>query len=655
MCGIAGFLVAKGLPEGATGLAARMANSLAHRGPDDSGVWLDGAAGVALAHRRLSILDLSPAGRQPMISACGRYEMVFNGEIYNHLQLRRELEQGGAGVAWRGHSDTETLLAAMAAWGVEAALHKSVGMFALALWDRRYRILTLARDRLGEKPLYYGWQGDTFLFGSELKALKTHPAFEGEIDRGALSLFFRHNYIPSPWTIYRGIRKLLPGATLVVRKETAEAMPVPYWSAREMALAGQRAPFSGSEKDAAAELERLLGEAVAGQRIADVPLGAFLSGGLDSSTVVALMQAQSRRAIKTFTIGFWEGGQNEAGHAKAVARHLGTDHTELYVTPEDALAVIPQLPRIYDEPFADSSQIPMVLVCALARRHVTVALSGDGGDELFGGYTRYFQARRIWRGLGWLPHPLRRALAAMATSLSVPGWHALLAPFSRLLPARWRHGAAGEKIHKLAEFLSARSPDDIYYGMLSHWKRPAALVAGGYEPETAMATKGGWPELRNFEDRMMTLDMVSYLPDDILVKVDRAAMAASLETRAPLLDHRVVEFAESLPLSMKIRNGRGKRLLRQALTRYVPPELVERPKTGFSIPLDAWLRGPLRDWAETLLDERRLRREGYLNPEPIRRKWQEHLSGRREGHRDLWDVLMFQAWLEENNRASRAA
>jgi asparagine synthase (glutamine-hydrolysing) len=648
LCGLAGFFELKGLPENAAYIAKQMADALTHRGPDSSGIWLDYTGGIALAHRRLSVLDLSPEGSQPMVSACGRYVIVFNGEIYNHLQLRRELEQANMVTSWRGHSDTETLLAAIAAWGLETTLKKSIGMFAFALWDRKERTLILARDRLGEKPLYYGWQGNVFLFGSELKALKVHPAFKAEIDRGALTLYFRYNYIPAPYTIYQGIHKLLPGTYLVLEGEGFKERHGRYWSAQEVALTQSRTPFSGSELEAVLKLEHLLTEAIASQMLADVPIGAFLSGGIDSSTVVALMQAQSGRPIKTFTIGFGEQGYNEAEHAKAVARYLGTDHTELYVTPEDALLVIPQLPQIYDEPFADPSQIPTYLLCSLTRRYVTVALSGDGGDELFGGYPRYFRTRRIWRSFGWLPYPLRASLALEILRILESRCQAVFAGFSKLMPARFRYAEVMNKIHKLVNVLGARSPDEIYYDRISHWKNPMELVVGGYEPKTMVKDQGSWLNLPNFEDRMMYVDLVSYLPDDILVKVDRAAMAVSLETRAPFLDHRVVEFALSLPLSMKIRRGQSKWLLRQVLYRYVPRQLVERPKMGFSVPLGSWLRGPLRDWAEALLSEHRLQQEGYLNPKPIRQKWEEHLSGQYDWQYKLWSVLMFQAWLEEH-------
>ena len=622
-----------------------MASKVKHRGPDDSGSWVDGEQGIALAHSRLSVLELSPAGHQPMISPSGRFVIVYNGEIYNHLELREQLE----GVVWRGHSDTETLLAAIDAWGVLATLKKCVGMFAFALWDRKNHILTLARDRLGEKPLYYGWQDNVFIFGSELKALRAHPAFQGEIDRGALALFLRYNYIPAPYSIYKGIHKLLPGTYLVVRPGERGAEPTIYWSAKKWAETGQRNLFDGGDVEAREELERLLRQSVSKQMVADVPLGAFLSGGVDSSTIVALMQTQSDRAIKTFTIGSRSEGYNEAEQAKAVARHLGTDHTELYVTPEEAMAVIPRLPKLYDEPFADSSQIPTFLVANLAHRHVTVALSGDGGDELFGGYNRHYWAPRFQRGFGSVPRPLRSALAMGLTTLKPHAWDAVFCSLEKLLPDAWRYVNPGDKLHKLAEVLPVRSAEEMYHGLVSFWKRPEKVVALQNDYPLMLFDVGAQPDLKDFSHRMMYLDLVSYLPDDILVKVDRAAMGVSLETRVPMLDHRVVEFAWQLPLSMKIREGQGKWLLRQVLYKYVPRKLVERPKMGFGVPLDAWLRGPLKEWAEALLSKDRLKREGFLNSGPVREKWHEHLTGRRNWAYHLWGVLMFQSWLESLN------
>lgn len=642
MCGIAGIM---GQPTTElTSSVRNMVASIRYRGPDDSGVWCDERLGIGLGHARLSILDLSPEGHQPMVSASGRYVIVFNGEVYNFAELRSELEV--AGQKFRGHSDTEVMLAAFEEWGIEKAVPRFVGMFAFALWDRSDRVLTLARDRMGEKPLYYGWQGNTFLFGSELKALKAHSAFQCEIDRAALALMLRHNYIPAPYSIYKGIRKLLPGTYLSLSMGKSEGETVRYWSVREVAERGQAQPFAGSDTEAGMALEAHLLESISLQMIADVPLGAFLSGGVDSSTVVALMQAQSSRPIKTFTIGFHEEGYDEAQHAKLVARHLGTEHTELYVMPKEAMNVIPRLPALYDEPFSDSSQIPTFLVSELARRHVTVSLSGDGGDELFGGYNRYFWATNIWRRIGWVPQPLRAALAGALTALPPSAWNSVFRALARFLPVGWRYANPGDKLHKLAEILAVRTPEEIYLGLVSHWKQPAEMVSGAHEPLTVLTDPAQWAGLSDFEQRMMYLDQMTYLPDDILAKVDRAAMGTSLETRVPFLDHRVVKFAWSLPLSMKIRHGQGKWLLRQVLYRHVPKELIERPKMGFGVPIDMWLRGPLKGWAEELLDEARLQREAYFDPRPIRMKWAEHLTGRRNWSYYLWDVLMFQAWNE---------
>lgn len=652
MCGLTGFLATATASAEIGVYARRMVNTLAHRGPDDSGIWVDNEAGVALAHRRLSVLDLSSAGHQPMISPSYRFVVSYNGEIYNHLELRSEMEAEALAPAWRGHSDTETLLAAVDTWGLEKTLEKCVGMFAFALWDSRERALTLVRDRIGEKPLYYGWIKDALVFGSELKAIRAYPGFDNRIDRRALALFLRYNYIPAPWSIYEGIWKLPPGCRVrfdaynLAEERNTPGHVQAYWSARDVAEAGMRKAFPGMEEEAAEELIRLIGRSLAGQRIADVPLGAFLSGGIDSSTVVALLQAQSTTPVRTFTIGFHEDDFNEAKQALDVARHLGTDHTELYVTAKEAQAVIPLLPTIYDEPFADSSQIPTYLVARLARQHVTVALSGDGGDELFGGYNRYFWVTRLWRWLTRVPVALRSSFVAAILAVPPMAWNRVFSALQPALPDEWKYGNPGDKLHKLAGLLDANRPEKVYHRLVSHWHDPARIVLGGTEPITLHMNESHRLDSLDPVPRMMYLDLVTYLPDDILVKVDRAAMAVSLETRIPLLDHRIIEFAWSLPVSMKVRNGTGKWLLRRVLNRYVPRHLIERPKMGFGIPLDGWLRGPLRAWAEDLLSEERLSRQGYFDPFPIRKKWEEHLSGRRNWQYPLWDILMFQAWLE---------
>jgi len=650
MCGIAGFIMhGSARFEDLWAVATKISEQLLHRGPDDFGVWCDAETGIGMAHRRLSILDLSPAGHQPMHSTSGRFVIVFNGEIYNHGSIRAELERL-APCRWRGHSDTEVLLEAFEAWGVEAATRRLIGMFAIALWDRKECVLHLVRDRLGEKPLYYGKVGSAFLFASELKAMRCFPNWEGTINRDALTLLLRHNYIPAPYTIYKGIHKLLPGTILTLPLHSQEhTTPAAYWSVCEAADRGLAEPFTGTEEQAINQLDELLRDAVSRQMEADVPLGAFLSGGVDSSTIVALMQAQSARPVKTFTIGFHEKGYNEAEYAKAVALHLGTDHTELYIKPSDALEVIPKLPTLYDEPFSDSSQIPTFLISQLTKKYVTVSLSGDAGDELFCGYTRYMLARNIWEKINCIPTWGRKALAH--SLIATPAF--LLNIFFPWLGASInRYGYPGnvsDKLKKVAELIAVESPESLYLELISHWKNPASVVLGGMEPVTALTDKTRWAQLSDFTEHMMFIDSISYLPDDILVKVDRSAMGVSLETRVPLLDHRVVEFSWRLPLSMKIRNGQGKWILRQVLYKYVPRELIERPKVGFGVPIDSWLRGPLRDWAESLLDESRLRNEGFFDPLPIRKKWGEHLSGQRNWHYYLWDILMFQAWLEHNS------
>ncbi len=653
MCGIAGAFAASSGARVAVDAIEPMTACLAHRGPDDGGLLVDAEAGVALGHRRLSIVDLSPEGHQPMRSASERYAIVFNGEIYNYRALGQEL--AGLGHRYRGHSDTEVILAAVEQWGLEAAVRRLVGIFAFALWDRAERTLALVRDHLGVKPLYYGWVGGTLVFGSELKALVRYPGLDTSVDRGAVALLLRHNCIPAPYTVYCGARKLTPGSILTVRPGAIAGAdePVAYWSARAVANAGVADPLSLSREGAASALDDLLRDAIGLQMVADVPLGAFLSGGVDSTTVVALMQAQSARPVRTFSIGFDVEAFNEAEHARQVARHLGTEHTELYVTEQDARDVIPLLPGIYDEPFSDSSQIPTYLVSRLARGHVTVSLSGDGGDELFAGYNRHVWGDRLWRRMRAIPRPARRIVSRAITSVSPAVWDRRAAAVP-LLRSSKRLGAAhfGHKLHKLAEVLGADRPDRMYLGFASHWKQPSDIVLGGEEPSTLVTDPREWLDEGSFTEGMMYLDLVTYLPDDILVKVDRASMAVGLEARVPLLDHRVVEFAWRLPLEHKLRDGVGKAVLRDVLYRYVPREMIERPKAGFGVPLKDWLRGPLREWAEALLAPDRLRADGFFDPAPVRAAWDEHLSGRRDRQYDLWDVLMFQAWYHDGGRVA---
>lgn len=643
MCGIAGIIAAKGLDRG---LLQRMGDVIAHRGPDDAGLWTDEDAGVGFAHRRLSIVDLSPQGHQPMLSADGRFVLNYNGEIYNHTDIRRELEQRGQVPAdgWRGHSDTETLLQAIAAWGLEAAVEKAVGMFAFALWDRKERRLSLVRDRFGEKPLYYGWAGKDFVFGSELKSLRVHPDFDQEIDRRALGLFAARTHVPAPWSIYRRVFKLEPASILTLALDAAlrpsnEPLPVNrYWSYREVVRRGLDNPIAG-EAEALEALDLSLSEAVKGQSMADVPVGAFLSGGIDSSTICALYQRHSPIPIRTFSIAFDEAGFNEADYAREVAHHLGTVHSEHLVTVREARDVIPLLPAMYDEPFADSSQIPTFLVSRFARGQVKVALTGDGGDELFGGYNRHFQAPQLWRRLRMVPQPLRAAASAPLGLVPQRVWQQA----AGMLPRRHRHfGGKASKAVQLAG--RAHSFDDIYAAFLDEWSgEPSPVIgfdgaAGGLDLDLG----------RNAPDalRIMYCDAVSYLPDDILCKVDRASMAVSLETRVPFLDHRVAEVAARIPLELKLRGRAGKAILRQLLFRHVPAAMFDRPKAGFAVPVGEWIRGPLRPWAEELLGRDRIAGEGWLDPDIVSRRWSDHLAGRRDSPQALWAVLMFQAWLE---------
>jgi asparagine synthase (glutamine-hydrolysing) len=639
MCGIAGIASWQSGHALAPDIE-RMIEPLRHRGPDDHGLWCDNDAGIGLGQRRLSIIDLSPQGHQPMTSASGRYVLSYNGEIYNFAELRADLDARGQAPVWRGHSDTEVLLACVEAWGIEAALKGAVGMFAVSLWDRETRTLTLARDRMGEKPLYYGEVGGRVLFGSELKALQAVSHGALQIDRDALAEFMRFSYIPAPLTIYRGVRKLPPGHWLQLRSTSeVQQAPKPFWQLGANEANALRASLSGADDQKLVDaLEQRLSHAIGQQMVADVPLGAFLSGGVDSSTVVALMQKQSTQRVRTYTIGFDQPGFNEAPFALEVARHLGTEHTELYVTARDAEQLIPRLPTIYDEPFADSSQIPTTLVSHLTRRHVTVSLSGDGGDELFAGYPRYGITARLWQRINRLPLALRRVLAAALRTPSAQTWDRLLS----VLPASRQQSINGRRVHRLSQLLLTGSLGEMYVRLMSQWQPEEALVSGTSHRSFSMQH---WDDSIAALDAMRRWDVSQYLPDDLLVKVDRASMSASLEARAPLLDHRVVELAFALPHHALVRGDVGKWALRQVLYRHVPPALIERPKTGFSVPLGHWLRGPLRAWATELLQPQALSRDGLLDAAKVAQLWQDHLSGRFDRSSYLWNVLMFQAWM----------
>jgi len=649
MCGIVGIFAPNvGLKLELQQTIQAMSSTIRHRGPDDAGVWIDDNQAIGLGHQRLSILDLSPAGHQPMTDSSGRYVMVFNGEIYNHLMLRAELQALGAAPLWRGHSDTETLLASFAVWGIRATLARAVGMFAIALWDRDERCLTLARDRMGEKPLFYGLVRGSLLFASELKAFHAYPGFDNPVNRDVLALYLSSCAVPAPYSIYDNIFKLEAGCFLSITASDISQSSFyseAYWNMSDVAKQGLLSPLT-DEEDTLQLLDKTLRDAVALQAVADVPLGAFLSGGVDSSMIVALMQAQSMQPVNTFTVGFDEAGFDESMHAKAVAKHLNTHHHELRVSALDAQKIIPDLPAIYDEPFADSSQIPTYFVCQAARAKVTVALSGDAGDELFGGYNRYILGPRLWQHLSKVPHAFRHALGAGIAQLSPACWDRI----AGLLPRSYAVANFGHKMHKMSHRLKdVRNIDELYRSLVLDWPQALDVVIGAKKVPTLLDNAMLDSGISDAAHRMMLWDSLNYLPDDILTKVDRAAMRVSLETRVPFLDHRVVELAWRMPLHMKIRNGQGKWALRQVLYQYVPRELIERPKMGFGVPIGAWLRGPLRDWAEHLLSEARSRQEGYLNPDAIHRLWTQHLSGRYDWTTRLWSVLMFQAWLEMNS------
>ena len=641
MCGITGFVRPGGLAPGeGESIGRAMRDVLVHRGPDDSGVWVECRYGVVLAHRRLSIVDLSSAGHQPMFSPSQRYVIILNGEIYNHDCLRRRVEEKSERlVNWRGTSDTEVLLAAIDRFGVEETLNQVVGMFAFVLWDRRDKTLYLARDRIGEKPLYYGWQDRDLLFGSELKSFRVHPSFIGAIDESTIPLFLRYGYVPSPWSIFRGVEKVPPATILRFEVESGafvvNAMPVArqYWSLHRVVENGLAKPFTGDENEAVDELDGLLATVIDLQTKADVPLGAFLSGGVDSSTIISLMQSRSLQAVKTFTIGFSDPSYNEADSARAIAEHLGTDHTERYVSPEDARDVIPRLPSLYDEPFADCSQIPTVLMCSLAREDVTVVLSGDGGDEVFGGYDRYFRLLRFWGIHERVPFALRSPSVRLIQTIVGSGL---------------RGGRLRTRLRTLANILDAPSPEILYRYCVSGWKRPSDIMSKSEAASAAIEDVAYWPTPGDLQGRLMAIDTITYLPDDVLVKVDRAAMGVGLETRVPFLDHRILEFAWRLPPHFKMRDGAGKWILRRVLGRYIPPQLYERPKRGFGIPLASWLRGPLREWAESLLQSHEIGAIGIFDRDVVRRTWHAFLGGRDDLCTGMWTILMFQAWRAES-------
>jgi asparagine synthase (glutamine-hydrolysing) len=656
MCGITGIFGNLNKEEFEISIN-KMSTALTHRGPDDSGVWVDNEDGIAFGHRRLSIIDLSSTGHQPMTSPCGRFTIVFNGEIYNHLQLRDLLDSHNNNLPWCGHSDTETLVVALSHWGIEKTLQQLVGMFAFAVWDFKEKRLSLIRDRFGEKPLYYGWSNGVFLFGSELKALQKYKGFNNKIDRDVLSLYMKYMYVPTPYSIFKDIYKLEPGCILQIDKGVKPpALPLfapfrdqginitQWYSISNMAQACQKNLIT-DQNDAVDLLEKTLLESVRSQLISDVPLGAFLSGGIDSSVIAALMQKVCKDPIKTFTIGFEESSFNEAVYAKEVSRHLGTEHHELYVTSSDAFKVIPHLPTLYDEPFADSSQIPTYLVSKLARESVTVALSGDAGDELFGGYNRYLWGSRVWNNIRWMPPIIRKTLGMAITKFPVKMWDNI----GNTLPTNSRVSSMGNKAHRMAHRLKkVKKLDDVYHSLVTEGYKEDDLVIND---QAALITKLDnhdiVSDIVDSEHRMMLWDSLTYLPDDILTKVDRAAMGVSLETRIPFLDYRVAELAWRLPLDMKIKNGEGKWPVRQVLYKYVPRELIERPKAGFAVPVGQWLRGPLREWASDLLDEARIQREGYFNPKLVKELWGQHLSGRHDLAPRLWTILMFQAWLDK--------
>lgn len=639
MCGLAGYMSTKTVAYAS--IASRMAQGIVHRGPDDCGIWVDTKAGVALSHRRLSIVDQSMAGRQPMHSVDGRYTIVFNGEIYNHSYLRREISDGGWTVPWRGSSDTETLLAAFQVWGLTRTLIRLKGMFALAVWDHSTQSLFLARDRMGEKPLYFGRSGNSFIFGSELKALKAHPDWHGDIDRSVLSLYLRHGYVPEPHCIYRNIYKLKPAHWIEINNGVP-GTPRLYW---DFATVTQKKTLHQDPEMIAAELEQRLKSAVALQMQVEVPLGAFLSGGIDSSLIVALMQAQSKTRVKTFTIGFEIDKFDESAPAKAISQYLGTEHTELKLTSQVALDLVPTLAAIWDEPFADSSQIPTLFLSRLTRDNVKVVLTGDGADELFCGYGRYQKSHLRLNQINSLPEYIRRIIISMCSNKKVTNLHEFFGNYCK----KYRHSEIRDHLLKISEILSAGNPSPTYRDIISQIHQPTRLTGMSVEASSLLTQEASWPKFDDSRHTMMYLDCLTYLPGDILTKLDRATMAFGLEARAPFLDHEIIEFAWRIPIDLKVHAGRSKWILERILNNYYPASFFNRPKKGFSAPIEAWLAGPLVSWAESLLDPRKLEQQGYFDVESVRKLWHQHKSGERRWHNKLWTILMFQAWLEAEN------
>ena len=648
MCGLSGFLDnnLSRSSESLKALSHKMCSTLVNRGPDDFGSWVDQKSGIAMSHRRLAIQDTSLAGHQPMVSRSSRYVIVYNGEIYNYRILRRELKK--TGYIFSGQSDTEVLLAAIEIWGLNMALSKFIGMFAFALWDRSNRELYLARDRVGEKPLYYGFFGNVLLFGSELKALEIHDSFIKKINRDAISLLLRYNYIPAPYSIYDNVYKVKPGTFLAIKpqKQKISITEHVYWSFRNIVKRERPNNKINNYEEAMLSVKDTLTESIRGQMIADVPLGAFLSGGIDSSLVVSIMQSLSSNRIKTYTIGFDYSEHNEAYDAKSIANYLGTEHTELYVTASQALDVIPKIPNIFDEPFADSSQIPTYLISELARTDVTVSLSGDGGDELFGGYNRYHQGYSTWKNLSRMPYPINYICSEIIHSINPDKWNILYNYLGKYIANRKDHKNIGDKLYKMADIVKINNPQDMYSSLISFWSNTEEVVLNSSEPMSIPRDYDNWIGSLDDRENMMFLDTISYLPDDILTKVDRSSMAVSLESRAPFLNHSVIELSQRVPIEMKIKNGQGKWILRNILNDFIPSNLIDRPKTGFGIPIAEWLRGPLKEWAESLIDSSRLKDDGYFNPALITDMWKKHISKNRNYGHHLWSILMFQAWLE---------